>query len=195
MNSHRPLIRAVTLLVSALCLLTMTGCFGVDGQFKKLRNNVVEGAGIDYHVEAEFGIGPMLIGMAKTIVSWSDDSDAEVAIDLLRQIQKVQIGVYQLEDFHLGKADVRDRIRSIVGYMSTNGYDAIVRTFEDSGGSLIMVRAFPENPDRVKEVVVLSFDMNELNIVQLKGDVNEIVDVAVREHEVPGVDEAVEEAH
>ncbi len=194
MNNHRTVIRAGTLMVSALCFLSLTGCFGVDGQFKKLRNTVVEGAGVDYETEVEFGIGSVVLGLAKTVISWSDEADTEIALDLLRQIKKVQIGVYELQNFHLEKVDVRDRVLEIVGYMNSRGYDAIVRTYEDSGGSLIMVKSNPENFEKVKELVVLSFSSNELNIVQLRGDVNEIVDVAVREHEVPGVEEAVEES-
>lgn len=193
-NSRSIILRAGTLIVSVCCLLTMTGCFGVDGQFKRLRNTVVEGANIDYEVDVEFGIGPMLIGFAKKVVSWSDEPDSEIAVDLLSQIKKVQVGVYQLRDFQLDRSEVRDRMLEMVDYMGRNGYDAIIRNYEDNGGSLIMVKSHFEHPEKVKEVVVLSFDPNELNIVQLRGNVNEIVDVAVREREVPGVEEVVEEA-
>jgi len=191
---QKNLMRAGTLVVSACCLLTMTGCFGVDGQFKQLRNTVVEGANVNYEVDVEFGVGPMLIGIAKTVVSWSDEPDSEVAIDLLSEIKKVQIGVYQLDDFKLERSEVRARMLEMVEYMGRNGYDAIIRNYEDHGGSLIMVKSHFEHPEKVKEIVVLSFDPNELNIVQLRGNVNEIVDVAVREREVPGVEEVVEEA-
>ena len=196
MNKHpqRILLRAGTLLVSVFLLLSMTGCFGVDGQFKRLRNSVVEGANVDYEVEVEFGIGPMLIGFAKKVVSWSDEPDSEMAVDLLDQIKKVQIGVYQLNDFHLERSEVRERVMEIVDYMGQNGYDSIVRNYEENGGNLIMVRCHPDAPEKVKEMVVISFDPSELNIVQLRGNVNELVDVAVREGEVPGIDEAVQES-
>jgi len=193
MNRTSAIFRAGTFLVSALCILSLTGCFGVDGQFKKLRNTVAGGAGVDYTTDTEFGIGSFVIGMAKTVVSWSDDHDADVAVNLLEQIDKVQIGVYEIQKFDLSKEDIRSRTAHLIEYMNSNGYDAIVRNYEDNGSNLILVKSNPKHPEKIREVVVVSFDPHELNIVQMSGDVNEIVDVAAREHEVPGVDDAIEE--
>jgi hypothetical protein len=188
------LTRGAMLLLSFVCMLTLTGCFGVDGQFRHLRDVVMEGTQVEYTIEAEFGIGTFFIGLVSRIVEMSDDEDAEIAQSLLKQIKRVQIGTYKLENFDLQKKDVHRKTMEIVAYMKQHEYDSIIRNYENGGASLIMVRMNPNKPDRISDFVVLDFDRNELNLVQLKGDLAEILDIAIQEGEVPGMEEAIEES-
>ena len=181
------------LLVSCVGLLTLTGCFGVDGQFKHLRDTVFAGTGVEYTVKSEIGLGSFVLGFARRIVSMSDDDDAEVAQDFLREIKGVQIGSYNLHHFDLPRDRVRSKALEIIAYMEENHYDSIIRNYEHGGANLVMVRVNPDNPEKVSDFVVLNFDKHELNIVQLRGDLAKMVDIAAREGDVPGVEEAIEE--
>ena len=181
------------LLVSFVGLLTLTGCFGVDGHFRQLRDMVFEGTGVEYTVDSEIGLGSFVLGLAKKIVSMSDDEDAEVAQAFLGEIKGVQIGSYNLQNFDLPKDRVRSKALEIIAYMNANNYDSIIRNYEGGGATLVMIRVSPEDPEKIIDFVVLNFDSHELNIVQLRGDLAKMVDIAAREGDVPGVDEAIEE--
>lgn len=187
-------MRAGTLVVAALCMLSLTGCFGVDGSFKKLRDSVVHGSNADYQVEAEFGIGSLIMGMARKVVSWSGEPDAAQALEMLQQVHKVQIGVYSLNPIDPSPLSHRDRIGMLLQHLQGQGYDAIVRNYAASTGSLILIKSELEQRDRVREIIVLSLDGTELSLIQLRGNVNEIVEIAAREHELPGVEAAIDEA-
>ncbi|MEQ9825945.1 MAG: hypothetical protein ABQ298_16300 [Puniceicoccaceae bacterium] len=197
MNRNGIWTRAVTLMVSALCLLSLTGCFGVDGSFHRLRDSVVRGAASGYQVEAEFGIGSLMLGLARKVISLSDDSDADVALGILQQVSKVQVGVYSLDHSLVTGANpsCRQRLVHLLESLMGEGYDAIVRNYEDTRGSLILVRSDPRHLERVREIIVVSLEQQELHLVQLRGNVNGIVELVAREHELSGVDKVVEQAH
>ena len=187
--------RGAVLLVSLACLLTLTGCFGVDGQFRHLRDTVFEGTQVEYTVESEFALGTFVLGFARRIVSMSDDGDAQVAIDLMKEIKGIQIGTYNLNDFRLTRSEAHRKAMEIVRYMQQHNYDSIIRSFENDSTSLIMVRTDPDNPERISDFVVLDFGHNELNLIQLRGDLTAIVDITAREGEIPDRIEASIEKH
>lgn len=74
-RAKNSLARGAMLLVSFICMLTLTGCFGVDSQFRNLRDVVLEGTQVEYTVEAEFGIGSFILGLARRIVSMSGNAE------------------------------------------------------------------------------------------------------------------------
>lgn len=197
--NHRQsiLARGATLVVSLFCLLSLSGCFGVDSQFVKLRSTVLDGTGASFEVEEEFGVGSFVLGIAKGILGFIEDKEEDpelaIAISLLDQIKGVQIGTYRLRDFDFDSDNMRGNAMEVVHYMNDRGYDSIVRSFEDDSVSLIMVRSNPKKPNKINELLVVDFSERELALVQLRGDVSEIVDIATREKEIPGMDEAIED--
>ena len=182
--------RGAVLLVSLTCLLTLTGCFGVDGQFRHLRDTVLEGTQVEYTVDSEFALGSFVLGLARKIVSMSDDDDAQVAVDLMHEIKGIQIGTYNLKNFNLSRKEAHRKGMEIVDYMQQHNYDSIIRSFENNSISLVMVRVDPDNPEHVSDFVVLDFDHHEMNLIQLRGDLTAIVDITAREGEVPDSIEA-----
>jgi hypothetical protein len=179
-------VKAATLVVAAFFLVTMTGCFKVDGSFRQLRDTVVEGAGYTFTTESEFGIGSFVLGAARMVIRWADDGDAEEADALLQHVKGVQLGVYRLEDTRRSLAqEPGSGLKELISFLDGRGYDAIVRSYHADGGSLILVRCEGKQRDQVKELIVVSIEASELTVVQLRGNVNEIVAFVAREHEVP----------
>lgn len=198
MNNTRKIIaRGGIILVSSFCLLSLTGCFDVDNQFKQLRGIVLDGTHADYTVEAEFGLGGFVIGVVQKIVGFAadDDEDARIVQSVLKEIKGIQIGTYKLNNYSFERTDVFSKMQGIISYMNGFDYDSIIRNYDVDGASLIMVRTSRDRPDRIREIVILDFGHNEMNLVQLKGDIANIIDVVIREKEIPGMDEALEKSN
>ncbi|MCG8528156.1 MAG: DUF4252 domain-containing protein [Opitutales bacterium] len=186
-------VRGASLFLALICLSTMTGCFGVNGQFVALRDLVLKQTDGAYETEAEFKLGGFILGIASKIVSMADDPDAATAKEILDKISAVQIGAYQLESHSWNPDLVYPRVREMANYMLNHGYDAIVRSYERDNCSLIMVKSDFQTHQSIREIVVLNLEPDALQIVQLSGEIGGIIDTVIREREVPGLEDATED--
>jgi hypothetical protein len=194
MSKQTPLWRRFLVLGLLGCMvLSLSGCFGVDKSFEIVRDEVVNQVADDYQTEVEFGVGGFVLGLASKIISWSDEPDAEIALELIRQIRSVQVGVYSVDQSIPDRRDSYYFLRELSEHLTASGYETIVRTFEPGGYTMIFARFDPTQKEFARELMVLSRDSNEVSLVQLQGNLNRLIDVAAQEKEIPGMEEAVQE--
>lgn len=193
MGKTRRINRLIILPLSAVVILGLTGCFGVNSKFKKVRDVVLDHHQLSYKVETEFGVGGFWLSIARRIVAMSDDPDAREAKVFLDSISSVQVGSYRLEESLVksGKADY-ESVNSFIGYMNGQSYDSLVRNYYSDGFSLILVGWGNSSSRKVREVLIVNLTESELSIVQVRGDIDEMVEFIAREREVPQVEEVTD---
>lgn len=76
--------------------ILFSGCISVDGYFKNVRDKVFSSVNGDFQREVEFAVGPAVLTLSSIAVSISDAP--EITDDMLRKIERVQIGVYKNRD-------------------------------------------------------------------------------------------------
>jgi hypothetical protein len=176
-----------------IALLATSGCFRPNAEFTALRDHMAEATQSEVKPEVEIGLGRWIFGLAKKIVSASDDADAATAMAMLDQIERFQIGVYRLDTPYSYDAESpRSSTQKLVDHLEAQNYHTIVRHYDPEGPSMILVRSGPRDQESLREVVIVNFRNNEFNLIQLSGNVGEIVALAARDRGLHGIENAVE---
>ena len=79
-----------------LVSLSFTGCLGVNGEFRTVRNHVLRNIDMDVNRNIELSIGPALISFASLFVSFAETD--EPVDEMMRQVKRVQVGVYEVQE-------------------------------------------------------------------------------------------------
>ncbi len=167
------LIPAVLALVS---VFLFAGCFGVEGNFKNIRNDLLSAAGTRFHTDIEFSLGKFGLGIAKEIVRHeNNDEDAK---EILKHISKVQIGVYknrsrtmpEFKDSFIRKADKE---------MERHGWESIVKNYGERELNIVYVQN--DNSGRLSEIFVINMDRKELTLVEVSGNLDEVITYIIKE--------------
>jgi len=167
-------IKLVIILITASVLLS--GCISVDNNFKGVRNKVLSSIDTDFHREVEFGVGAAGLMFSSIVVSFTD---AEHYIDdMIRKIDRVQVGVYKQEvpgdvqiDFH--------QLRKITDELKDSGYNFIVRSIDSDEMVAVMVKNDAEY--RLNEMFVVTLNDDELVMAQIFGNLDELIEIVIRE--------------
>jgi hypothetical protein len=126
----------------------------------------------------EFSIGSAGIMLASVFVSFAD-MDAEVDVgEMLSNISRVQVGVYERHDNN-AKPSLK-LLREITDEMEDEGWQYIVRTVD--GNEMVAVCIQDEEVDRIQQMFVVALTEEELVMTEIHGDLGAIVEVAVRDH-------------
>lgn len=166
------------LLLGVVLSTTLTGCFNVDAEFKSMRNDVLENIDGDFKRDIEFGIGSAGITLASSFIALSDTD--ENVDDLLRQMSSIQIGVYQNRS-HRGELNLHSSmLKNFSENMQINGWEFIVRTVDRDEMSMVFVKS--DDEDNFSDLFVVSLDDDELVMAKLTGDLNEAINIAIREN-------------
>ena len=155
--------------------LLLTGCFSVDGYFKKMRNTVLNGIDGDYKREIEFGIGAAGLALSSYAVSFSDAND--YADDMIRKIDRVQVGIYKTRDYEKPKFST---LKAVTSDLKDEGYEFIVRSVDHDEMTAVMVKN--EHDNRLKEMFIVTLNDEELVLVQVFGDLDKLIEIALREN-------------
>ncbi len=166
--------KLIILLLSVSALFLLTGCFGVDHNFRSVRNDLIRSTGDSFSTDVEFGIGSAGLSLAGMFVK---DEDEE-ASKIIKEVSGVQIGVYKrhrsglpVKDFHV--------LDKITERMNRRGYMYIVRSISHGEVTAIYVN---KDPDKIVDpIFIISMDDNELNLVDVKGNIERIVEYAVKD--------------
>ena len=116
-------IKIITLTVVASLLLS--GCIAVDGYFKSMRNKVFSSVDGEFQKEVEFSFGAGAITLSSIAVSLSDAP--EFTDDMLRKIDRIQLGVYRNRNWKNFKPNIAS-LREITSDLREEGYEYIVRS-------------------------------------------------------------------
>ena len=155
--------------------LFLNGCIGVNEEFSEIRNEVIKNFGGEYISEVQFSIGSAGI----TISSWIVNAEAgeDMAADFLDDISSVQVGVYK--KLRETNSPDMNKLREIESKMSESGWKSIVKTCDKKELAAVYIR---KNPDEIlNRLFAISFEDDELVLVEVEGDLKEAISSIIRE--------------
>ncbi|MEN8191376.1 MAG: DUF4252 domain-containing protein [Bacteroidota bacterium] len=164
-------------IIAALFLLviTVSSCIGVDRSFRHISNYIVENTNSNYSKEYEFSIGSTGITLASLVVSFADTD--EPIDEILNEISNVQVGIYSNQNSSKVTLDYAG-LRKITDLMERAGWEYVVRTVDKDELTAVFVRIYEE---QINRVFVISVNQEELVLVELYGNVDKVIEIAIRE--------------
>ena len=166
----------IVLVVPVLFLLFIsTGCIEVNDEFAGMRNKIISHFNNDYKSEVQFSVGSVGITISSWIVGAAQDE--EFVDDMMREVDGVQIGVYK----KLTSEDEKGFavLNEIEEDMQEDGWKSFIRSYDNGEVTAIYLRT---NPDEyLKRLFVISSDDDQLVIVEVEGDLKELISTVIRE--------------
>lgn len=168
MKTKNIILAALIVFVS----VTSFGCFGVSDEFRSIKNQLMKDTNTGCKKDIEFSVGKVTLSMARMFVRLSDED--EEAEEILNNISSAEIGVYRV------KSDAaKSNYRQVIKTMEKKGWMYIVRSFEKDKSTVIFVRGNKE--DRFTDLFVVGYENNKLNLVEVHGNLDKIVEIAIRD--------------
>jgi hypothetical protein len=155
--------------------LFLNGCLGVNEEFSEIQNEVIKNFGGEYKSEVQFSIGSAGI----TVSSWFVDAaaDEDMAADILDDVSSVQVGIYK----KLRESNPPDMntLRNIEDKMFQSGWKSIVRSSDNGEITAVYVRK--NRAETLDRMFVINLEADELVLVDVEGDLKEVIATAIRE--------------
>ncbi len=171
------LAKRIGTLVGMVFLLTsLTGCLWapeLDSVRKDIERQIP-----DAHFEKEFAIslGPISLGLARTIIRFVPDDDVHEAREYLGDLSKVQIAVYEVD--HIPRGAELKTPRKLESLLD-EGWEMAIKA-RDHGESLwVMYRL---DDDEIREVYIVVLDPDELVLVKVRGRLDRLFAKVMEEH-------------
>jgi hypothetical protein len=146
----------------------------VDGYFKNMRNKVFNSVQGDFQKEVEFSFGAAALTLSSVAVSISDAPD--FTDDMVRKLDRIQIGVYKNTDWRNFHPDYNS-LREMTADLRDEGYEFIVRSIQRDQMMAVMVKT---NSDRLREMFVIAVDEEQMVMTQIFGDLDELIEIVLR---------------
>ena len=159
-----------------LAVFMFSGCYGVDSHFSEIKDDLIISAGKSFHRDVQFALGSFSLSIARMFVSFSDE--AEDAHEILKRISKVQIAVYK-NDSHVVPENRYAIIKSIEEKMCLRGWDCIVKSTHNS--EIQTVYIMKSDDSRLSKMFVISLNKKELAMVEVEGNLEEVLAYAIRQ--------------
>ncbi len=162
-------------LVIGLTALTFTGCFGVDGDFVKVKSMVMNSVDGGFKKDVEFSVGSVGMSFARLVVSIdNDDEDAKM---ILKNISGAQIGVYKRS--HYSNADFNfSSLKDLDKRMRDEDWQCVVKHVERNELTGVYIRY---EDDEINQAYVINIDDGDLTIVRVEGDLENLIEYAIKE--------------
>jgi hypothetical protein len=156
-------------------LITLSGCIGVNQNFREVSSNLISKFGNDYHREIEVSVGPLLINFASWVVNLSEED--EVVDDLMRQVSNVQVGVYTMT--HERENERNSVMKKINREMQLRGWRYIVRSYNNDELTGVYVSTDPEM--FFKKMFIITHDSEQLVLVEVEGKLDRLIELAIHD--------------
>ena len=167
------------LLLSAFLLsILLTGCIGVNSEFKSIRKTFFDNAEIKYKKEFEIGIGSLGLSLAGTIVKIADD-EHEYLDDMIKEISSVQVGTYIIDPDDIPL--YRNNMTQLVNKLREDDWNLIIKNISSSELNLVFVKEFYEEEDEEITLLVINVDNNETVIAEIEGNLAKVITYALKE--------------
>jgi hypothetical protein len=130
---------------------------------------------LNYDREIEFAVGPAGLLLAGMVIKFSDSD--EIADDIIRQISRVQIGIYNNDhgnDFDWSFSSLTE----LVDVMSDKDWECIVRSKNSNELTSVFVKY---EDDFLNQIFVVTLNEQEMILAEVNGDLAEVVEIAIRE--------------
>jgi hypothetical protein len=154
--------------------LFIYGCFGVDGNFKKIRNEVFRGLNAeDIDREFEYTASNFEVYLASKIAGISDNMlYAEM---LLEKISNVEVGVYNLSEY---QSLSQKSFSFLEESMKNKGWSQLLTTRNHKDMCFIYVDI--ENNDKINDAIVLNIDSKQLVMIEIHGKLDKFIEQIIK---------------
>ncbi len=157
-----------------LFVFSAAGCFGVDSDFKKVRNgvfNFLQAEDVDR--EFEYSVSNFEVYLVQKLASISDKTfDFEL---MLSKISNVQIGVYNLEKSEDGGTG---SLKNITKYFRENGWSDLVKSKNNNECTMVFVNLADD--EAIRELFVINSDDDELVLVRVRGKLTQLAELMIK---------------
>lgn len=160
--------------VAIFLLLFVTGCINVNSKFKEIRNNVLSNFDNSYKINVEFALGPSTINMASAFVNFDKEAEGQDVGLMLRQVNRIQMGVYERSGNASFEAYQNNNLKNL---LEEDDWYRIIINKEFTSVSEIFVKENSEG--RLKQMLVVNAETDQMIIMELSGDLDELIAVAV----------------
>lgn len=153
--------------------LTLTGCIGVNNEFKDIRDTVFSSMDISPKKDLEIGLGSAGLTLAGGFIRFAEEND--LPADIISYLDGAQVGVYKQR----GRIDISpEAFREFSDIMKKNGWQYIVRVLDDYQASIVFVSDNIE--DGINQMLIINSQDHELYIAELSGDLEMIAAALIR---------------
>ncbi|HEX9737215.1 MAG TPA: DUF4252 domain-containing protein [Thermoanaerobaculia bacterium] len=180
-----PTRQAPATLALVLVALTTSGCMTSASSLAPLRTEIEQQLpGARFDSEFQLKLGRMSLGLAKKVMS-AVEEDEELAF--LRDIHKIEVAVYRTEALPAARTAAFAMPQG--RHLKKKGWMTAVESIADDSVTWVLFR---EHDERIRGILVVALDDDELVLVKLTGDIQGIFDKLMEENllDVPGVIEA-----
>lgn len=179
-------IRHVPALAAIVLLAAMTsGCMMHASSLAPLRTDIEQRLpGARFDSEFQLKLGRISLALAKKIIAAVDE---EEELAFLRSIHRIEVAVYRTEALPAFRdaAFAMPRGR----HFRKRGWMTAVESVADDSVTWVLFR---QHDERIRGILVVALDDDELVLVKMNGDIQGIFDKLMEENllDVPGVIEA-----
>ena len=165
-------------LLLILSSIFFIGCFGVDSNFSEIKHDIVSSSNVQFHKDIEFSIGSVGLSLASAIVDFSDDNDAR---EIIKNLSKVQIGVYKNTE-PISRQAAIEIINKIDDRLRNKGWNYLVKSYDKREVSSVYIKQ--SDGDKLCEMFVVNLNDDELVIVDIKGRLERILTSVIRDRKM-----------
>jgi hypothetical protein len=171
-------MRQIIYLIVLGSLLCCSGC-RTSSDFNYIEDSI---RGQIYPAKLEndikFSVGSLSMKMINCFVDDKEDKDM-----FLKEIKSVQIGVYKIHN-----ADNKGQFRipgNVEKTLIDKGWEPFVRVRKKNEENVLIL--YRQMSEKIMSMYVISLEQNELVIVEVNGNLNNIMEKAICEHRLAGV--------
>lgn len=165
MKRHLPLVLALLVLAPVL-----SGCI-YSREIAHIRQDVEKILDARFEREFVMTVGPRMFRSVSWIAGRVPDVYAQMASDYVREIDKVKVGIYRVEDRPTTTELRMEKVRRF----QRSGWEVLARV-EDRGENVWVL--YREKYGNVRDMLVLVLSHDELVIAKIEGHLNELVRLA-----------------
>ena len=152
-------------LLLVIVFFSVSGCF-YSREMSHIRRDIEhEIPGAAFKRQVSVAIGPRFFGTMGWITSKVDDSDAQIAADLMYEIRRVKVGVYKTEEL----PDLQETALSDLPHFTETGWVKAVKTLDRDEAVWIFYR---EDRDVIRNLYLVVLNDDELVLVRCEGHIN-----------------------
>jgi len=154
--------------------VSAAGCFGVDDDFRKVRNGVFKFMQAeDVDREVEYSVNNFEVYLLQKVASISDKAiDIEL---MLSKVSNVQIGVY---NFQKSLEERKVSLTNITKYFKGKGWSDLVKAVSDDNCTMIFVNL--ANKEAIRELFIINSEDDELVLLRVRGKLTQLAELLIK---------------
>ena len=172
----KQLTRFIAAAFGIISMFMFTGCFGVDGNFVHVRNDLLSTPGSDFHRDIEFSLGSAGMAIARMAVKYDDQDDN--AKEILNNVSRVQIGVYKKHNRFIPEERF-EFFNKTDSKMKNHGWQPIVKNYDSNEMNIIYV--MKNDDDKPDKIFIVSLNRKELVMVEVHGNLEKILIAVIKD--------------